>query len=130
MRVSEVEVNAAGEVTHYSCPECGGALELCHDRERERERGPHETTARFLCVVCNEEVDKPTHDPKRTAERRYSVRVEIAFDDHHTAGILCEAEELKCFESERQAREYVYGLFYAVFDEAHRDDLTVETQPG
>lgn len=115
MRVSEVETNRAGEVAHYGCPECGSALELV--------RAPQHTEAVFRCVKCEEETDVPMPDPARTADRRYSVRVEIAWNDQRDCDILCEAEELKCFESERQAREYVYGLFYAVFDEAHAPEV-------
>ena len=122
MRVSDIETNTAGEVTGYSCPECGGALELCHDLEHERQHGPNQTDALFECVHCEQQTAEPTPDPKRTAERLYAVRVEIAWNDETDGDILCEAEELKCFESERAARRYVNGLFQAVFDEERNAD--------
>ncbi len=119
MRVSEVETSASGEVVRYSCPECDSALVM--------ERAPQHTVAVFRCVNCEQETTTPTPDPGRTAERLYSVRVEIAWNDQRDGDILCEAEELKCFDSERAAREYVCGLFYAVFDAAGRDDAKAET---
>lgn len=120
MRVSDVETNTAGEVTGYSCPECGSALELCHDLEYEREHGPHQTEARFACVNCYEETDTPDEDPERTGERLYSVRVEIMWNSPDTGGTLCESEELVSFESERAARKYVNGLFQTEFNKAHK----------
>jgi hypothetical protein len=104
MRVSEVETNASGEVVHYSCPECGSALVM--------ERVPQHTGARFRCVNCEEETTTPTPDLGRTTERLYSVRVEIAFDDHTTAGILCGAEERSILPTPARCRRPGAGLRY------------------